>query len=139
MFRIQNEFLEIYWRKKGRREGWGKEGREKKKQKRKLAENLKRKITSGHCRAQYRQNIFSLINNLIYTSKKLQQNPTSHLSDYQTHHCLIITGDSENAERQELYVLLVLNEAEATNLGNNFVTVGESLTHQCLSTLKFHF
>lgn len=49
--------------------GMGKEGREKKKQKRKLAENLKRKITSGHCRAQYRQNVFSLVNNLIYTNK----------------------------------------------------------------------
>lgn len=69
IFRIQNELLEIYWRKKGRREGWGRKEERKKKQKRKLAENLKRKITSGHCRAQYRQNVFSLVNNLIYTNK----------------------------------------------------------------------
>ena len=36
-------------------------------------------------------------------------------------------------------MLLVRNEVEAINLGNNFVTVGESLTHQYSSTLKFHF
>lgn len=61
----------IEGRKEGERDGEGR--REKKNKKRKLAENLKRKITSGHCRAQYRQNVFSLVNNLIYTNKTVTE------------------------------------------------------------------